>query len=520
MTKQLTPVNIGTGIHDLSYYSTEVMFKDCFLQADPIWHQKHSGHWPGTQEFKLTLQNLPTYNPTEGWWRTHMRKNLGVYEAGKYFLITDGEGEFIFDGDSKSVLYKQGVFYVIPSMEGFSLIMKNLTKFPTYLHIVHEGYFPNFIAEPFHPLFLSGIRNYKTLRFMDACGAFSNINDWGIRTKKNQPQNTAGNAPFVKANETSWPRHWATNFGMAYEYMYELCNLNDSDLYVCIPPLAPPNYVFEMVRLLRSGLRYDLKIYLEYSNEMWNIVFPQAAYGAEQANTFHNPCRIDYSKYWFTPNSPNAADNSLLALFWQAYKMSEFVPMLKNAGFSAENNVFYVFAMQTANSWNAEEVLKHLDNYKHFDYLTCNGYFGHNENLPSDDSSDPIWERYLMWKIGEPSDFILKSPQFGSQLTPQLRGVKALADKYNLKVILYEAGQHIIRNTQKWRDIQNSQIIYNAYTFLFRKCIEVFGPDVPIIHYYNTGRWGPYGSWGAQETLLDFTSPKLRAIQDAIDKGV
>jgi hypothetical protein len=58
-----------------------------------------------------------------------------------------------------------------------------------------------------------------------------------------------------------------------YERMCELCNYFNADLYVCIPTRATLDYAEKMGALIRQHLRADLLVYLEYTNEPWNIIF-------------------------------------------------------------------------------------------------------------------------------------------------------------------------------------------------------------------------------------------------------
>lgn len=513
-------ITLGTGIHDLSHYSTEVVFKDAFLQSEPFWNQKHPNHWPNLPELKVLADDvfesggMPLRDPSEGWWRTHMRKGLdGKYEAGRYFLITDAKATFTLGADANKTFITDGypftpnVFVVTPTNEGISLVVKNIIKPPTFIHIIHEGYLGDFISEsPFHPLFLINLSHYKVLRFMDACGAFSQFGDgklgrlWRHRTTKRQSQNRAGNEPHIPAfTHNGHTRYWSNNYGMNYEYMAELCNAVDADCYICIPPLATKDFAIQMIRLVRKTLNSKLKLYVEWSNELWNLMFPQSGATAILADNAN--INFPYHKYWFNKGDVNAPVNNLLSLTWQAERMKEIMPSIW-AEFG--NSVESVFAFQTNNTWNANEVLRMKDYANFFTYISCNAYFGHNENCPWG-SDLTTWRTYLFNKIQE--------------LGEQLRSVKAFANSLGKKVIAYEGGQHIIgtdtAKVNEWNSVQRTYVISDAYKYLMNLWVEIFGSESPMIHYYNTGRWGSFGTWGAQENLLDLNSPKFCAIVEA-----
>ncbi len=92
--------------------------------------------------------------------------------------------------------------------------------------------------------------------------------------------------------------------GMAWEYMILLANELQRDLWICVPHLATDDYVTRLARLVRYGsdgvepyssptanpvyppLDPSLRLYVEYSNEIWSNgnSFPQGNWAQDQAN--------------------------------------------------------------------------------------------------------------------------------------------------------------------------------------------------------------------------------------------
>jgi len=70
-----------------------------------------------------------------------------------------------------------------------------------------------------------------------------------------------------------------------WEYYIQLCNQANVDMWLCIPHLATDEYVNNLALLIKNGgsgyqgLNSNLKVYVEYSNELWNW----AAYYAKQS---------------------------------------------------------------------------------------------------------------------------------------------------------------------------------------------------------------------------------------------
>lgn len=92
--------------------------------------------------------------------------------------------------------------------------------------------------------------------------------------------------------------------GIAWEYMISLANELGKDLWICVPHLATETYVTKLAQLMRYGsdgrepytspqanpvyppLREDLRLYVEYSNEIWSSgsSFPQGNWAQERAS--------------------------------------------------------------------------------------------------------------------------------------------------------------------------------------------------------------------------------------------
>jgi hypothetical protein len=72
--------------------------------------------------------------------------------------------------------------------------------------------------------------------------------------------------------------------GVPWEDLIQLCNQVGSGIWVCVPVRATDDYVKQLATLLKNNLNPNAKIYVEYSNEVWNIAFDQGKYNLAQAN--------------------------------------------------------------------------------------------------------------------------------------------------------------------------------------------------------------------------------------------
>jgi putative Ig domain-containing protein len=107
----------------------------------------------------------------------------------------------------------------------------------------------------FHPEWKKCIEPFPYFRFMD----------WGH----------TNNSPQKDWNGRITKQHMRQTRGVSYDYMIQLCNEMEKDAWICVPHQATDDYVRELARLLKKDLKPGLRVYVEYSNEIWNGGFRQ-----------------------------------------------------------------------------------------------------------------------------------------------------------------------------------------------------------------------------------------------------
>ena len=112
----------------------------------------------------------------------------------------------------------------------------------------------------FHPLYLDDLSGYGVLRFMD-WNATNNPTDrqassWSERTQLQE-------------------RTWGWHQGVPYEIQIELSNQLQQDMWLTVPHAADDDYVRNLAQLVEQQLDPDLRVWVEYTNEAWNSIFPQ-----------------------------------------------------------------------------------------------------------------------------------------------------------------------------------------------------------------------------------------------------
>jgi hypothetical protein len=131
--------------------------------------------------------------------------------------------------------------------------------------------------QPFTKAFLDDHRPFTVLRFMD----------WNATN--NNPQGMwSERRPKDWCSQTTAPTNPDNRGGVAYEWMIELCNTLQRDMWICVPHLADQNYQRNLAKLIRDNLDKNLKCYVEWSNEVWNWNFKQTGYAKNQGMNVKN----------------------------------------------------------------------------------------------------------------------------------------------------------------------------------------------------------------------------------------
>lgn len=167
---------------------------------------------------------------------------------------------------------------------------------------VNESLTESLENEFFHPLFLERIADadWDFIRFMDwAKTNASPQHDWVDRRLPNHIFQTG----IINARAPSATSEGNRETGVAWEHMVALCNATGRNLWINVPHLATDDYVTKLAQLIRFGtdgvnpytttnpnpvfapLDSNLKVYVEFSNEIWSsgFSFPQGNWAEEQA---------------------------------------------------------------------------------------------------------------------------------------------------------------------------------------------------------------------------------------------
>ncbi|HSI74089.1 MAG TPA: hypothetical protein VK934_13005, partial [Fimbriimonas sp.] len=139
--------------------------------------------------------------------------------------------------------------------------------------LLRPGY--TFTKTPtFHKPFLEALKPFPVLRFMDWLDTNGNNIFYG------DPKNTIDwdqrRLPTDATQASSETNKYKK--GVAWEYVAELARVTGKDIWVNVPAPASDAYVRDLAKFLKASIPASTKVFVEYSNEVWNWGFLQATY--------------------------------------------------------------------------------------------------------------------------------------------------------------------------------------------------------------------------------------------------
>ena len=354
---------------------------------------------------------------------------------------------------------------------------------------------------PWNPQFLQETAVYRSFRFMDWDHTNNSKRErWSERPPRSSPRQNP----------------------VAYEWMVDLCNRQDADLWLTVPHRTithatgdtPADYALRLCLLVKTGvdvrdlelapfrdrldrlaaadlvaaggartgdpLRPERRLYLEYSNETWNGGFQQAHYCCDEGVALG----LDTNR-WTAGFRFHA---------WAAIRLFRAADLV----FGPDSpRVVKVLATQSANSWIAGQHLQVLADPARNPWqikatvIATAPYFGHDVDGEAPDA------------VAKLREAILKSARESAKHRP-------IADAAGLRLIAYEGGQHVTKNAQAINRHPVMADLYREYLTEMSRHFTHFS------HYAHVGQAGKGGAWGA----LEFTgqtpaqAPKYRALAE------
>ena len=240
-----------------------------------------------------------------------------------------------------------------------------------------------------------------------------------------------GDADELLGNSVT-PSQYLLSGGVAIEICIDLCNRLGIDAWFCVPHRATDDYIESFARLVKDRLDPRLKVYCEFSNEIWNRSFIQSrwalasAVAAAQLEAAGLNPWLDKGKRQGT-SSPERTG----VLIRRCHAIWETV----FAG-PDRRRLIRVCAVQHAALDASRRTLKYCLEHGGADALASGGYFGAEK------------DEYAHWKARGAA---LNADEVTAHLKKSLRrdtakwtrNLAALAQANSIGYLVYEGGQHV-----------------------------------------------------------------------------
>ena len=283
---------IGTNVDWNDYFTPEIKFCDLFKQSREFVPVTNDVFDSGT----LTLRSdgYPTFLPQGNTIATTL---LGFgaqgteMPAGTYTFSFEGSGQIVMSGDGltdgERSYETAGTFSVRyqPNSGGiwFNVVRSEQSDPIRNIRFIIPGYEDTCDSDPFYEPFITFLQNFSVVRVMNmmqvnnteypcdggqAVTSTSCVRSWGTRTLTTSQTQGGGR-------------------GVALEHIVGLANEANVDIWINMPHATSEEYIQNAAELVCGSLESNLRVYIEYSNEVWNQSdeFPQSDWAANMESS-------------------------------------------------------------------------------------------------------------------------------------------------------------------------------------------------------------------------------------------
>ena len=530
---------LGINVGGLGKLTTSIPFTDIFKSAKG-WFTSCEYDWRAQQPIDPGCTKKTSLNSREqdqlqldgnGWVRslpspqespiftsvTATWKLSKFFPAKRYVVLYEGEGIIKLSGDLKMGFQRPGhmEFDLLSPKRNLRLQITRTDprrngNYIRNIRIVPKDMEQTYQRQVFNKDYIARIREMHALRFMP----WSNIR--------------ANDAMEWNERATIGTAFYTGDKGVPAERMVDLANAINATPWLSVPYKASNDHMQKYARMVKNRLRKDQKVYVELSNEVWNSIFPNATYAAREAD------RIWEFPY---PKVPQGKRRVLLSANWYGMRSVQMCKIFKKEFGGQRNRV--KCAMGTLNSvpWVGKEILdcplhKPANGCgRHIDAFGVGPYFGDYIAKKENRATVKSWTRdadggksRLFQEILN-GGMLQNGPEGGAfpLLAGQLKANKALADKYNLELVAYESGQHLIRYDPP-HDVKDPEVLNLFMTAqkdprmkqAYQRFLQTWDQSGGglMLHYYGIGEPEPRNFFSMLDHLQQESTPKYAALME------
>lgn len=480
---------IGINLNGFTDWNSEIPLNDVFKLSRKWVSQENDKKWGTGPEIKTDKDGWITGFSAPQFYVDTPVLTVKKCPLGKYTFLYEGEGKIDFWPAGRLLVLEKSSGRMILDVKAAGFFIKlsgiNQQNYLKNIHLLLPGTEETFREQPFRQGFLDMWQPMNTFRFMDWMQTNgSEISKWSERPKMENYTYTLRGTPL--------------------ELMIDLCNRQKINPWFCMPHLADDDFVRNFAEMVRDRLDPSLHVYIEYSNEVWNGMFQQHKYAEKKAKEIGL--------------GPKERPWEGAAMYYcrrsvQIFKIWEDV-------FGGRERLVRVIAWQAANDWWTENIIlpfedvaKNCDAYAIAPYVTmCIG-----------PQTKPSVEEVSNWSLDQVFEHI------GKRALPEsvkwMKAQKKAVEKYGLRLIAYEGGQHLVGVGGGENDAKMSGLFISANRDprmgeVYKKYYDEWkGVSGDLFCAFSSvcspSKWG---SWGLAEDYDDTpdTAPKLKATLDWI----
>lgn len=480
--------SVGINLSEIAYFSREWAFVDAVRSARRWTSTNLNGQpFDDGRTIQTDANGWPLLQPGQAAHTLLLVDNPAAYPTGQYVVTWEGTGTLEFGFDATNVqnagtkrmtfnvtsATKNGILMRVTSSAAAPNNIKNIRVWmPTYENA----------TSPFHPLFIQKLQPFGVIRFMD----------W---------QQTNG-SPVVSWSQRTTLSTFSQDrsSGAALENMIALCNELGADAWFCMPHQADDTFVTNFATMVRDNLNPDLKVYVEWSNEVWNVGFSQ--------------------NKWVDQNAAGGVFSPEFFQKWAAEAKRDFD--IWHSVFAGQTErIIRVAAGQQANVWVTRRLTEEITNLGgQYDVISCAAYFDQRktqfngsttvQDIINNAVNDTIPNIY--------TGYYQDHGDLAQELTNALGRT--------IPLIAYEGGQHYtvhgnaaLPYFQAFKDVQEYQNttpgvpdMYDAY-IANMQAFDNSGGSLFMAYSY-VRKQDQYGSWGHLQfqNQSEANAPKYRAL--------
>lgn len=493
---------LGINTADVREDTSSIQFLNLFKSAIPF---AETVPWGSSKEVEYDKLGWPS-NLNGGKAGTKFLNRLpeGTIEDGFYTVLYDGEGEIFYGNDAQLIVHRLNRDIIEikagkDKMLNASLFITKTTQgnHINNIRILPEGgicqgkpnikvsraenckkekngkgaYLPfdgNDASILFNPDYLDFMQDFQVIRFMNMQGMTRNpVENWANR---NTPE------------KATWGgRAGLYSRGAPVEVMVALANQTKAHPWFSMPYKANDDYIRKFAEYVKTNLDPTLKVYIEYSNEVWNPIFIHHDYAIEQGLA----AKLDVAK-------------SPAGYKWYSRRSVEVFKIWQDA-FGGVAPLVRVMGSWASNQNMSSQILAFEDAYKHTDAIAIGPYVSaHPKVLRKANNVDDVFKAMMD-----------KTSKWGmKRIISYIRKQQKVANSFGVDLLAYEGGQHLVDWDTREVNQHPNPLLYAAnrdprmgilYDQLMNAWKRAGGKLFVAFSAPRIYSW--YGSWGIKEHI-------------------